>query len=91
MPTDESTPTVRTAAANAARRAIGDEKAAQRLRDAGWLVFPPDQLPRLKEAANFAEEVEEGTPECALAELGYLCVRAQHAADLAAALDNGEG
>lgn len=84
---DHSAQTVRTAAANAARRAIGDEKAAERLRAAGWIVFEPDRFPLLREDAGFTEEVEEGTPECALAELGYLCVRGQRLAELQAATD----
>ncbi len=79
----KGTPASRTAKATDARLRIGNEKAAQRLREAGWLVFDPDHLPLLRE--NFDEVVEEGTPECALAELGYLCVRGQRLAELRAA------
>lgn len=76
-----------TAAATAARLRRTEEKLAQRLRSAGWLVFDPDQAPVLKEDVDFVEEVEDGTPECALAELGYFCVRGQRLADLRAATD----
>lgn len=72
-----------TAAATAARLRRAEEKAAQRLRDAGWLVFDPAHLPVIRE--DFTEELEEGTLECALAEQGYLCVRGQRLAELRAA------
>ncbi|MEU1397157.1 hypothetical protein ABZ403_13995 [Micromonospora zamorensis] len=78
----------RAAHARDIRRKRADQRLAEELKSRGWLVFDPDHLPRLRE--DFQEEVEEGTPECALAELGYLCVRAQRAAELEAALDNGE-
>ena len=49
--------TPNTAAATQATRRRGDETAAARLREHGWLVVPPEQLPPGRGAVNYQKDV----------------------------------
>ena len=70
----------RTAAATAARMRNRQDRLASELRAAGWVVFEPEKVPAVPE--DFEVVLQEGTPECFLAEQGYLVCPAARAAEL---------